>query len=105
MHVATIVVEVKRIEKIRRQTMGTWRGVLRLQSGEMSQVVDFVYRGDLTITYLVSRSVYHFPHVLEKIMDRAIIERIQNEKEYLEGLEKRKGKKSTGSVSSKEEKG
>jgi hypothetical protein len=76
---ATIRIYVLDIWKSPRRTMGTFCGELRLETDNRAQLVQFVYRGDLTITYLIERSVQSFCHVLKYHMDQAVIERVKNE--------------------------
>jgi len=88
---AQIEIEITKIKKLDRKTMGTYAGFIRLSSDEIAQVLQFVYRGDQTITYLIDSHVENVLHVVRVNLDQAIRERVKHEEKQRRADQRKKG--------------
>jgi len=88
---AQIEIEITKIKKLRRRTMGTYAGFIRIFSGEYAQALQFVYRGDQTITYLIDNHVRDVLHVVRVNLDQAIRERVKHEEKQRRADQRKKG--------------
>ena len=79
--VVQIGIEICEMWPVQRRTMGTYAGVIRIDGGEMAQVLQFRYRGDHTITYLTEGILSDPPHVLRVFLDQIIQLEVRNEKQ------------------------